>query len=191
MIKKVLKRISRTGNDLLYAVAPVWHLTNLRREAVDQMEDLHYQVGLCQANRNEIEERLQEIEYLLKDPEIESNLAFTLEGEKRQLESRLKQTSQMEQQAEDVRQSYEDSLPQVISDLDMAIQMSRQSKAQKSMSKLLTGGGAGSSDVQDHIKKVRAQAYAVNAQVRGHLLSSQSRRRGRSLPSPKTSDSAN
>jgi uncharacterized coiled-coil DUF342 family protein len=183
MIKKVIKRITRTGSDVLYMVAPVWHLTNLRREAIDQLEDLHYQVGLCQANRSEIEERIQEIDYLLKDPDIDKNEAFTLEGEKRQLQSRLEQTNQMETQAEEVRESYEESLPRIVSDLDMAIQMSRQAKAQKSMSKLLTGGaGAANSDVQEHIKKVRAQAYAVNAQVRGHLMSSKSRKKGKLLP---------
>ena len=175
MIKQILKRITRTGNDLLYVVAPVWHLTNLRREAVDQLEDLHYQVGLCQANENEVHDRLSEIEFLLKDPDLDKNTGFTLEGEKRQLEARLKEVGEMESQATEVRQVYEESLPKIVSDLDMAIQMSRQAKAQKSMSKLLTGGGGvGNSDVQEHIKKVRAQAYAVNAQVRGRLMSAKS-----------------
>ena len=175
MIKKLLKRVMRTGSDLLYAVAPVWHLTNLRREAVDQLEDLHYQVGLCQANANEVTERIAEIDYLLKDPDIDKNVAFNLEGEKRQLESSLRETVAMEDQAVEVREAYEDSLPKIVSDLEMAIQMSRQAKAQKSMSKLLTSsGGVSSSDVQQHIKKARAQAYAVNAQVRGHLMSAKS-----------------
>ena len=71
MLKEILRRITRTGSDLLYWIAPVWHLTNLRREAVDQLEDLHYQVGLSQANINQVNERLAEIDYLLKDPDID------------------------------------------------------------------------------------------------------------------------
>lgn len=183
MFKKILKRVTRTGSDLLYMVAPVWHLTNLRREAVDQLEDLHYQVGLCQANRNELEDRIQEIEHLLKTPDADANDVFALENEKRQLQMRLKQTQQMEDQAKEVRTAYEESLPKIIGDLDMAVQMSRQAKAQKNMHKLLTSGAGGAdTDVQDHIKKVRAAAYAVNAQVQGHLASSRSRQKLRLLP---------
>lgn len=175
MLKKIAKRIERTGSDLLYAVAPVWHLTNLKREAVDQLEDLHYQVGLCQANANEVQERLAEIEYMLKDPDLDEHQKFSLEGEKRQLENRFKEIQGMEEQAVEVREAYEESLPKIVSDLELAIQMSRQAKAQKNMAKLLTGGsGSAGSDVQDHIKKVRAQAYAVNAQVRGQLMSAKS-----------------
>ncbi len=179
MLKQILRRITRTGSDLLYWIAPVWHLTNLRREAVDQLEDLHYQVGLSQANINQVHERLAEIDYLLKDPDIDidKETAFVLEGEKRQLESQLHEMEEMEKQAEEVREAYQDSLPRIVSELDLAIQLSRQTKAQKSMARLMTGGaGTDNSDVQDHIKKVRAQAYAVNAQVKGRLMSTRTKR---------------
>ena len=85
MIKLIKNRAKRSFEDLLYIVAPVWHLTNLKRESVDQLEDLHYQIGLCEANKNQVKERIEEIDYLLKDPEIDKDTAFALETEKRQL----------------------------------------------------------------------------------------------------------
>ena len=177
MLKVTLNRVRRTFEELLYTIAPVWHLTNLRREAVDQLQDLHYQIGLCGANKNQINERIEEIGYLLDDPDIDKETIFALKTEKRQLEARLREIIEMGNKAEDFLHTYEDSLPKIVSQLDMAIQMTRQAKSQKYMAKMLTDGtGTRSSNVNDHIKKVRAQAYAVNAQISSLALVSKSKK---------------
>jgi hypothetical protein len=177
MIKRVLNRIKRTSGDVLFHVAPVWHLTNLRREAYDQIEDLHYQVGMCRANRNQIQERLDQIELELADPQLDAEMKLTLQSEKRQLETRLAETEQMEHKAMEVAASYESSLPKLVNQLDLAIQMARQTRGQRTTLKMLGSSSVGDgSEINEHIKQVRSQAYALSQQLDGQLATTRLKR---------------
>lgn len=170
MFKKIANRVKRTAGDMVFHFAPVWHLTNLRRESYDQLEDLHYQVGFCRASRNEILDRLAEIEAALPGAEADPEANMLLETEKRQLEARLKETEDLEHKAEEVVETYKESLPRVLNQLDLAIQMTRMNKGQRSVLKMLgSSKGQDSSDITHHIKKTRSEAYALSEQLSGHL----------------------
>ena len=170
MFKKVINRATRTAGDIVFHFAPVWHLTNLRREAYDQLEDLHYQVGFCRAGKNEIIDRLDEINAALAAQEIDPRDKMSLETEKRLLETRLKETEDLEKKAEEIVDAYKDSLPQVLNQLDMAIQMTRMNKGQRSVVKMLgNSNGSDGSDIAHHVKKSRSEAYALSEQLSGHL----------------------
>src|SRR5690348_13981338 len=102
MIKIFINRAKRTVAAAVFHLVPVWHLTNLRREAYDQIEDLHYQVGYCRANRLQIEERLAEVELELVQANLTPDDKFTLEAERRQLTSRLTDAQALEVKAQEV-----------------------------------------------------------------------------------------
>lgn len=178
MFKKVINRVTRTAGDIVFHFAPVWHLTNLRREAYDQLEDLHYQVGYCRAGRNEILDRLEEINAALAAEEIDPQDKMILESERRQLETRLKEAEDLESKAEEVVDAYKESLPRVLNQLDMAIQMTRMNKGQRSVLKMLGNSqGNDGSDVAHHVKKSRSEAYALSEQLSGHLAANRLRQR--------------
>ncbi|MCC7481762.1 MAG: hypothetical protein IT541_09600 [Hyphomicrobiales bacterium] len=177
MIKMTINRLKRTMADAMFHVAPIWHLTNLRREAYDQLEELHYQVGFCRANRNQLIERLEEIEQSLLDPQLDPESKLTLQSEKRQLEARLRETEEMEDKAHEVVASYQSALPKLVSQLDLAIQMARQTRSQRATLKMLgSSGAADGSEINEHIKQVRSKAYALSQQLDGHLAANKMKR---------------
>ncbi len=170
MFKKTINRVTRTAGDIVFHLAPVWHLTNLRREAYDQLEDLHYQVGYCRAGKNEVLERLDEINAILAAQDLDPQDKMILETEKRQLETRLKEAEDLEKKAGEIVEAYKESLPQVLNQLDMAIQMTRMNKGQRSVLKMLgSSKGNDGSDIAHHVKKSRSEAYALSEQLSGHL----------------------
>ena len=170
MFKRVINRAKRTAGDIVFHVAPVWHLTNLRREAFDHLEDLHYQAGYCRAGKNEVLDRLVEIELALSNVQDNPQAKILLEEEQRQLNTRLKEIEEMESKAEEVIATYKESLPQVLGQLDMAIQMTRLNKGQRSVMKMLGNNNTNDgSDLSHHVKKTRAEAYALSEQLNGHL----------------------
>ncbi len=179
MFKKIINRVTRTAGDIVFHFAPVWHLTNLRREAYDQLEDLHYQVGYCRAGRNELLDRLDEIDAVLAaEGEADPQEKAILESERRQLETRLKEAEELEGKAEEVVEAYKESLPRVLNQLDMAIQMTRMNKGQRSVLKMLGNSrGNDGSDVAHHVKKSRSEAYALSEQLSGHLAANRLKQR--------------
>lgn len=178
MIKSIINRVKRTTGDLVFHVAPVWHLTNLRREAFDHLEDLHYQAGYCRAGKNEILERLAEIEISLSAASEDPQAKVLLETEQRQLTARLKEIEDLENKAAEVIATYKESLPQLLGQLDMAIQMTRMNKGQRSVVKMLgSNKTSDGSDIAHHIKKTRAEAYALSEQLDGHLEANRLRTR--------------
>ena len=183
MFKRIINRAKRTTGDMIFYVAPVWHLTNLRREAYDHLEDLHYQVGYCRASKSEILDRLAEIDAALSAAEGDPETTMLLEAEKRQLEARLKETEELEQKAGEVVETYKESLPGVLSQLDMAIQMTRMNKGQRSVLKMLgSSKTSDGSDIANHIKKTRSEAYALSEQLSGHLAANRLKKQKRLLP---------
>jgi hypothetical protein len=178
MFKRIINRTLRTAGDIVFHFAPVWHLTNLRREAYDQLEDLHYQVGYCRAGRNEILDRLEEIGAALAFPNLDPQEKSLLESERRQLEARLKEAEDLEAKAAEVVEAYKESLPRVVNQLDMAIQITRMNKGQRSVLKMLGNSqGNDGSDVAHHVKKSRSEAYALSEQLSGHLAANRLRQR--------------
>jgi len=179
MYKIILNRTRRTIKDAVFYMAPIWHLTNLRREAYDQVEDLHYQVGYCRANRAQVQDRLTELAGLLgRATEIRPDEKMTLEAEQRQLEVRERELGKMEEMAQEVADQYQEELPKLISELDLAIQMTRMNRSQKKVVKMLGNATTSDgSDVQEHIKKVRSQAYALSEQLSGRLATGRLKRR--------------
>jgi len=177
MIKMTINRLKRTVADAVFHVAPIWHLTNLRREAYDQLEELHYQVGFCRANKNQLLERMEEIEQALANPQIDKESQLALQAEKRQMEIRIRETEEMEKKAGEVVESYQEALPKLVSQLDLAIQMARQTKSQRATLKMLgSSGAADGSEINEHIKQVRSKAYALSQQLDGHLAANKMKR---------------
>lgn len=177
MLKRIINRIKRTAGDVVFHVAPVWHLTNLRREAFDHLEDLHYQVGYCRAGKNEILERLADIETALSTAADDPQARMLLETEQRQLTARLKEAEDLETKAGEVVETYKEALPQLLSQLDMAIQMTRMNKGQRSVVQMLGSSKTNDgSEIAYHIKKTRADAYALSEQLNGHLTANRLKR---------------
>ena len=178
MLKMSYRRLKRTAEDAIFYFAPIWHLTNLRRESHDHLEELHYQVGMCRSSYNMLLERMDELEVLLAEEDLdpESRLAFTTE--KRQLEARIKETEEMTRKAEEVVNTYQEELPRVVNQLDLAIQMARQTKGQRATLKMLGKSNVSDgSEMKEHIKKVRSEAYALGQQLEGHLASNRMKRK--------------
>ena len=176
MIKTLVNRAKRTAGSVVFHVAPVWHLTNLRREAYDQIEDLHYQVGYCRATRMQVEERLGEIELEAAQSHLSAEEKLMLDNERRQLESRLVETRELEAKALEVVQTYKESLPKLVSQLDHAIQMTRLNRSQQKVVKVLGNSKTNDgSEIRQHITNVRASAYALTEQLNGHLALGQMR----------------
>ena len=178
MFKRTINRVTRTAGDIVFHFAPIWHLTNLRREAYDQLEDLHYQVGYCRAGKHEVIDRLAEIDAIFTGHELDPQEKMLLETEKRQLETRLKEAEDLETKAEEVVETYKDSLPQVLNQLDMAIQMTRMNKGQRSVLKMIGNSkSSDGSDIAHHVKKSRSEAYALSEQLSGHLAANRIKQR--------------
>ena len=178
MIRFILNRTRRTVSDLVFYFAPIWHLTNLRREAFDYVEELHYQVGYCRSNKQQLIDRLQVILGQLEQPAIRPDESAILSTERNQLGARITEMEKLELVAEEAVHAYEDELPQLIGDLELAIQMTRLNRNHKKVVRLLgrTEVGDGS-DVRDHIHRVRSQAYALSEQLSSRMAASRMRRR--------------
>ncbi len=83
----------------------------------------------------------------------------------------------METKASEVVESYQESLPKLVSQLELAIQMARQTRSQKSVLRMLGSTTVSDgSDINEHIKKVRSQAYALSEQLTGHLAATKLKR---------------